>query len=113
MHTEAMLHSHRGVAPRAPTALRQAIEACFDCAQACIACSDACLAEEKPADLARCIRICGECADICEVTGRLLSRRVPDMPQIWEAQIRACVIACPERRACSRPWPRWSSRTSS
>lgn len=94
MHTEALSRSHRGVAPHANGALVSAIDTCFDCTQSCVACGDACLAEERPSQLARCIRICGECADICDVTGRLLSRRFPDRPQIWETQLRACIVAC-------------------
>lgn len=54
--------------------LAACIDACVDCAQTCTACADACLAEDMVADLRRCIRTNLDCADICEVTGRVLSR---------------------------------------
>jgi hypothetical protein len=57
--------------------LARCIEACFSCGQACTACADACLAEDSVTDLARCIRLNLDCADICDVTGRVLSRQSP------------------------------------
>ena len=50
------------------------ITACVECAQACTACADACLSEEMVSDLRKCIRTNLDCADICEATGRVLSR---------------------------------------
>jgi hypothetical protein len=46
----------------------------MECAQACTACADACLSEQNVADLAKCIRSNLDCADICDTTGRVLSR---------------------------------------
>src|SRR4051812_29399701 len=55
-------------------ALARCIEECFDCAQTCTACADACLSEATVADLIKCVRTNLDCADICDMTGRVLSR---------------------------------------
>lgn len=90
MHILEIMKSHPG--STSEVSLVQGIEACFDCAQTAVACADACLAEADPAPLARCIRINGECSDIATVTGRLLSRRVPSNPMIWERQLESCAV---------------------
>jgi hypothetical protein len=54
--------------------LARCVDACIACAQACTACADACLSEEMTDELRKCIRTDLDCADICEVTGRVLSR---------------------------------------
>jgi hypothetical protein len=53
--------------------LARCVDACIACAQACTACADACLSEEMTDELRKCIRTDLDCADICEVTGRVLS----------------------------------------
>ena len=59
--------------------------------------ADACLAEDMVAELRGCIRTDLDCADICEATGRVVSRQTePDMG-LLRAQLQACVAAC---RAC-------------
>ena len=75
--------------------LAECIEACFECAQTCTACADACLSEDMVAELTSCIRTNLNCADICETTGRVLSR-----PGGWDVTvIRSLVEAC--RTACA------------
>ncbi|MGV7852926.1 four-helix bundle copper-binding protein, partial [Mycobacterium kansasii] len=54
--------------------LTACIDACVECGQACTACADACLSEDSVAHLTKCIRTDLDCADICELTGRVLSR---------------------------------------
>jgi hypothetical protein len=80
------------------TALTRCIEACVACAQACTACADACLSEEQVASLAKCIRTDTDCADICEVTARVLSRHTGYDANITRAQLEACAIVC---RSCA------------
>lgn len=92
MHILEIMKSHPGTASAASTPLIQCIEACFDATQTTVACADACLAEADPAPLARCIRITGECSDICMATGRLLSRRLPSDTQIWDRQLEAAAV---------------------
>ena len=75
-------------------ALAACLEACFDCAQACTACADACLGESDPKALIRCIRLDLDCADICDTTGRILSRQTATDPGMLRAALEACAIAC-------------------
>jgi hypothetical protein len=74
------------------------IQTVFECADACLACADACLAEENVQDLVRCIRINTDCAEICEVTGKLLSRQTEADSAVIRAQLQACLAAC---QACA------------
>jgi hypothetical protein len=79
-------------------ALARCIEECMTCAQACTACADACLSLDKVTELAKCIRTNMDCADICGVTGRMLSRHTGYDANLTRSQLQACVTAC---RACA------------
>ena len=70
------------------------IEACFECAQVCTACADACLSEKMVGDLTTCIRTNLDCADICETTGRVLSRHTGYDAHITARMLDACAQAC-------------------
>jgi len=72
--------------------LASVAQSAFDCAQACTACANACLAEPSVADLVRCIRRNLHCADVCDATGRLVSRQ--ESPELARAILEACLIAC-------------------
>lgn len=74
--------------------LADCIAACVECAQACVGCADACLAEEKVAMLRRCIRHNQDCADICTVTARLMSRLMQPEVAALRAQLEACALIC-------------------
>jgi hypothetical protein len=74
--------------------LAQCVAACVECAQACTACADACLSEEMVADLTKCIRTNADCADICEATGRVLSRHTGYDANITRSVLQACAQAC-------------------
>lgn len=73
------------------------MEACYECAQACTACADACLGEDMAAELTTCIRTNLDCADVCETTGRVLSRHTGYDANLTRAVLQACAAAC---RAC-------------
>ena len=75
-------------------ALASCIDACFECVQACTACADACLGEEMVAELRRCITVDLNCGDICEATGRVLSRQTSYDPELTRAALTACRDAC-------------------
>jgi hypothetical protein len=77
--------------------LQECIDACFECTKACTACADACLSEEMVADLRRCIRTDLDCADVCETTGRVLSRHTGYDANLTRAVLEACAVAC---KAC-------------
>src|SRR5689334_9743984 len=51
-----------------PDALIRCIEECSSCAQVCTSCADASLAEDDVQDLRQSIRLCLDCADICNAT---------------------------------------------
>lgn len=77
--------------------LARCIEACYECSQACTACADACLSEEMVAELVTCVRTNLDCADICDTTGRVLSRHTGYDANLTRSILRACVQAC---RSC-------------
>ena len=91
-HVKDMIRTHPSTTRFDQDALEACIHACFDCAQSCTACADACLAEEMVTELRVCIRLNLDCADVCEMTGRVLSR--------WgEERIQTSVLE-PCRQAC-------------
>jgi hypothetical protein len=74
--------------------LRDAIVAAYECAQICTGCADACLSEREVDHLSACIRLDLDCAEICVVTGSLLSRIGLAGEELLRAQLRACQLAC-------------------
>lgn len=70
------------------------IEACFSCAQSCTACADACLSEQSVAELTKCIGLNLNCADICDTTGRMLSRQAGYDANATRAVLEACAQVC-------------------
>lgn len=75
-------------------ALARCIAECFECSQTCTACADACLSEDEAAELRKCIRLNLDCADICDVTGRVLTRQTEYDAPTSKAQLQACAEAC-------------------
>ncbi len=74
--------------------LNECISACYECAQACTSCADACLAERDVQELVHCIHLNCDCADLCEVTGRILSRHAAASVEVQRIQLEACATAC-------------------
>lgn len=70
------------------------VGACIECAQACTACADACLGEDMVAEMTACIRRNLDCADICETTGRALSRHTGSDAILTKVFLDACATAC-------------------
>lgn len=75
-------------------ALAACIDACFACAQTCTACADACLGEEMIAQLRKCVTTNLNCADICDATGRILSRQTGYDAELTQSALTACRDAC-------------------
>src|SRR5512144_1011904 len=69
------------------------IGGCYACAQACTACADACLSEEMVAALTVCIRSNLDCSDVCEATGRVLSRHTGYDANLTRGVLEACAAA--------------------
>lgn len=97
MHVKKMIATHPDVRGSVNDALIRAIEACYDCAHACTSCADACLAEEMVQQLRQCIRLNLDCADVCHVTGLLMTRPSHRDAPALRAQLQACIDIC---RAC-------------
>ncbi|MBW3608123.1 MAG: four-helix bundle copper-binding protein [Actinobacteria bacterium] len=74
--------------------LASAIDTLIGCAEACTACADACLSEPNVADLTKCIRTNLDCADICQTTGRVVSRQTEYDANVTRAIVEACVQSC-------------------
>ena len=75
-------------------ALARCIASCFACAQTCVACADACLSEDAVSDLRKCIRLNLDCADICEASGRVLTRQTEYDAPTTKAQLESCRKVC-------------------
>lgn len=74
--------------------LLHCIEECRECGASCTACADASLSENDLPELVRVVRLCSDCADVCEATGRILIRQTaPDLHVIRKIT-EACAAAC-------------------
>jgi hypothetical protein len=77
--------------------LAATIDALSDCAQACHADADDDLSEENLTDMAKCIRLCLDCADICTAAVGVTSRQTAHDASFTTALLEACAAAC---RSC-------------
>jgi hypothetical protein len=95
-HVTQMLEAH----PQATAneALTRCIEECFAYALTCTSCADACLAGEDVQELVRCIRLNLDCADVCDATGRVLTRQTTAEARLARSMLEACAQAC---RVCA------------
>jgi hypothetical protein len=73
------------------------IELLQDCANTCTLCADSCLSERDIALLARCIRLNQDCVDICDATGRVISRLTEYDWNVTRPLLEACISVC---RSC-------------
>ena len=94
MHAEQMISKHPDVRGKTNDALIRCIEECYSCAQTCTSCADACLAEKMVDELRQCIRLNLDCADICNVTGRIATRRTSSDEAMIRRMLDACAAAC-------------------
>ena len=95
-HAQAMLDTYPRSFELDCAALAEAIDVLVDCANTCTQCADACLSEGDPG-LAKCIRLNLDCADICNTTGRVVSRQTEYDANVTRPLLEACIAAC---RAC-------------
>jgi len=93
-HAQQMVQTNPSQPPVDESTLVECIEACFDCAQACTMCADACIGEGDMQMLSRCVRLDLDCADICDATGKILSRQTAAEAQMQRASLQACAEAC-------------------
>ena len=95
---QRMLETHPEPAGANGDEARRCIEACAECTQTCTVCADACLGEDNVAEMVTCIRLNLDCADVCHVTGTLMTRPSHRDAPALRAQLQACVEIC---RACA------------
>lgn len=85
-HPRGALETHNAAA------LGRAVRSTMLCSAICTSCADACLTE--PMDMSQCIRVNLDCADLCQATSRIASRRTGHDRQLVRAVLRACIEAC-------------------
>lgn len=74
--------------------LGAAVSAIATCATICTSCADACLAEPHVQNLARCIRLNLDCAELCATTARVVERMTQADTAVQRDLLRACEAAC-------------------
>jgi hypothetical protein len=67
------------------------------CADLHVACADACLSEQTVVELVKRVRTNLDCADICDATGRVLSRHTGYAANLTRQMVQACATACKSR----------------
>lgn len=94
MHAQEMIRTHPHVQGNTNDTLIRCIAECYDCAQTCTSCADACLGEETVQQLKQCIRLNLDCADLCNATGAISTRRTGSNEQLIQSVLEACALAC-------------------
>lgn len=59
-----------------------------------MSCADACLAEQDVDSLRQCIRLNYDCADVCQATATMASRRTGSNERLLQQMIQLCAEAC-------------------
>ena len=98
MTLQEMIRTHPQSSGADRDTLMRAVEEIVSCAATCTSCADACLGEDDVQQLVRCIRLNLDCADICEATGRVLTRQTAFEPQPARQLLEVCEQAC---RGCA------------
>lgn len=101
-----MLDAHPHPAGSNGAEAQRCIEACMECAETCTVCADACLEEADVKMMVTCIRLNLDCAEVCRVTGTLMTRPSHRDAPALRAQLQACVEIC---RACGDECAKHSS----
>ena len=94
MQVQEMISTHPKMRGQSNDLLICCIEECYSCAQSCTACADACLAEDMVKSLTQCIRLNLDCADVCNITGRLATRRTGSDEEMIRRMLHTCAAAC-------------------
>jgi uncharacterized membrane protein len=92
--TRAMLEASPTDVPLDVTDVAAAIDACLNCVQACTGCADADLAEQDVEGLRTCIALDQDCADVCDLMARALSRPAHWDHLVVHRLLQACVRVC-------------------
>ena len=94
MSIAKMIAAHPDVAGDANEPLALAVRHALFCSAMCTSCADACLAEKMAHEMRQCIRACLDCADVCEATARVATRRTGSNEIVLCEALQLCVTAC-------------------
>ena len=78
------------------------IDACNDCAVACDHCAAACLREPNPSEMARCIQLTTDCAEVCRLAVAYMARGselTADVCEVCATVCDACAQECARHQA--------------
>jgi hypothetical protein len=101
--TKEMLDTVPGDVPLSIDDIAAAIDASLRCVQSCTSCADADLAEDDVQEMRTCIALCLNCAAVCDITARLLSRTAHWDQFVVHRLLQACVRVCAEcAEECAR-----------
>jgi hypothetical protein len=94
MHAQQMIRTHPLMRGQTNDALIRCIEECYSCGQTCTSCADECLGEENVKSLTRCIGLNLDCADVCNIAGRIATRLTGSDGELIRRVIDTCAAAC-------------------
>ncbi|WP_027584170.1 four-helix bundle copper-binding protein [Bradyrhizobium sp. Ai1a-2] len=94
MQVQEMISRHPRAHGQGDGLLVRCIEQCYSCAQICTSCADACLAEDMVKSLTQCIRLNLDCADVCNITGRMATRQTGWDGEMIRRMLHTCTAAC-------------------
>ena len=92
MSIRKMIASHPSAGGHINEPLAEAAKHAMYCAVIATSCADACSAEDM--DMRQCIRVCLDCADICQAASRLTLRQTGRNAMILRATLELCAHAC-------------------
>ena len=92
MSIRKMIALHPDVQGHVNQPLGDAVHHAMYCAKMCLSCADASGAE--PMDMKQSIRVCSDCADVCEATARLGVRRTGSNDEVLKEMLELCARVC-------------------
>ncbi len=92
MSIRKMIASHPAAHGHINEPLAEAAKHAMYCALISTACADACSAEDM--DMRQCIRTCMDCADVCDATMKVATRRTGSNEAVIRAMLTACIETC-------------------
>ena len=72
----------------------ECLEACTWCEFACLACAETCLNELQDDQLALCVQLSLDCAEICWTTRKFLADALVIAPHLVREQLDSCALMC-------------------
>ena len=94
MSVQEMLAAHPTAAAGDERVLIRCIEECLACTQTCTSCADSSIAEDDIAPMVLSIRLCLDCANVCDTTLRVATRLTGRQSAPLASVLEACVDAC-------------------